>query len=426
MLLAHTGSSIGTRKRKTILDSLPNEVIAEILSRLSVKSVIRFRGVSKTWCSLISSPHFIATHLSRALSNPQYPSRLVLLHFDYRLKKDLSPAKRIRLLSLDPEIQERSLVTEQYYDTGDPSYFIGSRCLRDCMQVIGSSNGLFCLTRGFDSYFLCNPCIQKAISIPHPNIGLETRTHGFGYCPKTDDYKLVRVVYVEGATHSLVEIYTLRTGAWRSFMAPGPPYYFREPFGRNSLRNIFFNGAVHWPAHTPEHHHGPFRHLIVSFDMEDEVFREMGMPKGLQGDQEIFGFFMAVVDGLLAVIPYGVRSADEEDMIVWVMKEYGRAESWTKQFDVKFDCASYGPIGFTKNGEVLVNHEGNLCSYERNSEQSWYLHIYDISDWLYFDSYVESLALLNVADRVLGVQATLSCVGKLRAKEKKRKRKIRM
>jgi F-box interacting protein len=314
MLLAHTGSLIGTRKRKTMSDSLPNEVIAEILSRLSVKSVIRFRCVSKTWCSLISSPHFIATHLSRALSNPQYPSHLVLLHFDYRLKKGLSPAIRIRLLSLDPEIQERSLVTEQYYDTGVPSDFIGSRCLRDCMQVIGSSNGLFCLTRGFDSYFLCNPCIQKAISIPHPNIGLETRTHGFGYCPKTDDYKLVRVVYVEGTTHSLVEIYTLRTGAWRSFTAPGPPYYFREPFGRNSLRNIFFNGAVHWPAHTPEHHQGPFRHLIVSFDMEDEVFREMGMPKSLQGDQEIFGFFMAVVDGLLAVIPYGVRSADEEDI----------------------------------------------------------------------------------------------------------------
>jgi F-box interacting protein len=151
------------------------------------------------------------------------------------------------------------------------------------MEVIGSSNGLFCLTSGFDLYVLCNPCIQKAISIPHPNIGLrrfETETHSFGYSPNTDDYKVVRVVYVEGTTHSLLEIYTLRSGAWRSFTAPCPPYDFIiEPFGPISVCNIFFNGAVHWPARTPDFQHN----FIVSFDMEDEVFREMAMPKSLQG-----------------------------------------------------------------------------------------------------------------------------------------------
>ncbi|XP_062162700.1 F-box/kelch-repeat protein At3g06240-like [Alnus glutinosa] len=325
-------------RKRTMSDTLPNEVVAEILSRLPVKSVIKFRCVSKTWCSLISSPHFIATHLSRALSNHEYPSNLVFHHFDYPLKKDRSAAIRIHQLSLDPEMQERSLVTQESDVRGDPADFIEFRCSRDCMMVIGSSNGLFCLTKGFDSYVLCNPCIQKAISIPHPNIGLrglETQTHGFGYCPKTDDYKVVRIVHAEGTTHSLVEIYTLRTGAWRSFMALGPPYYFREPFGSPSLRNIFFNGAVHWPARTPEHQR-PFHHLIVSFDIEDEVFREMAMPKSLQ-DEETFELFMAVVDGLLALIPYG----DDQDVPVWVMKEYGRAESWTKQFDIKFEYGSY-------------------------------------------------------------------------------------
>jgi len=169
--LLHSLQSL--EKGSTMSNSLPNEVIAEILSRLPMKSVIKFRCVSKTWCSLISSPHFIATHLSRALSIPQYPSNLVFHHSDYPLKKDRSPAIGIHQLSPDPEIQERSLVTPQFdLDVrGDPSDFIGSRCLRDCMQVIGSSNGLFCLTRGFDSYVLCNPCIQKAVSIPHPNFG---------------------------------------------------------------------------------------------------------------------------------------------------------------------------------------------------------------------------------------------------------------
>ena len=53
---------------------------------------------------------------------------------------------------------------------------------------------------------------------------------------------------------------------------------------------------------------------------------------------------------------------------MWVMKEYGRAESWTKQFDIKFEFGLYHPIGFRKNGEVLVDHEGHLCSYKRNSD----------------------------------------------------------
>ncbi|GLT52824.1 hypothetical protein SLA2020_261410 [Shorea laevis] len=102
---------------------------------------------------------------------------------------------------------------------------------------------------------------------------------------------------------------------------------FDEP---GQFHSVFFNGAVHWPARIPRNQ-GPLRNLIVSFDMEDEVFREMAMPESLQ-DAEFFEFefFMAVVDGLLALIRYGF----DDDLPVWVMKEYGRAESWTKQFDI--------------------------------------------------------------------------------------------
>jgi F-box interacting protein len=98
---------------------------------------------------------------------------------------------------------------------------------------------------------------------------------------------VVRVVDVKGTTRSLVDIYTLRTGAWRSFSASGLPYKFSES---NSGGTIFFNGAVHWPACTREHQR-PFRHLIVSFDMKDEVFREMAVPKRLQCEG-IFRFFL--------------------------------------------------------------------------------------------------------------------------------------
>ncbi|GLT65362.1 hypothetical protein SLA2020_378000 [Shorea laevis] len=145
-------------------DSLPNKVITEILSRLSVKSLIRFRCVSKTWCSLIS--HIPPPQRSQ----PQYLN-FVFNHFVYRLTEDRSPAIRIRLLSLDPEIEERSLVAGPLDSIRDRSDFIGgSCCFRGFMGVIGSSNGLFCLIEGSDSYVLCNPCILTNVIANEPRI----------------------------------------------------------------------------------------------------------------------------------------------------------------------------------------------------------------------------------------------------------------
>jgi len=54
---------------------LPHELIAQILVRLPVKSLIRFKSISKSWFSLISNPSFAnsqfqittATHTRRIL-----------------------------------------------------------------------------------------------------------------------------------------------------------------------------------------------------------------------------------------------------------------------------------------------------------------------------------------------------------------------
>ena len=117
---------------------------------------------------------------------------------------------------------------------------------------------------------------------------------------------------------------------------------------------------------------------------------------------------VGLVDGLLALAPLHNFGFDNElSNAVWVMKEYGVAESWTELFDVRTG-EFYGVIGFTKGGEVLVDKFGRLFSCGPSSRE--YLEDPPICDLenMCSDTYVESLVLLNVADRVSGLQGNSS------------------
>jgi F-box interacting protein len=399
-----------------MLDCLPHGVVVDILSRLPVKLLVRFRCVSKAWCSLISSPHFISTHLNRSLSNSQHQPCLYVTHnFTFHT---------LLLYPSNPEIEQKGAFFANPSDgiqLDDPS--------KDEFELllVGSSNGLLCLanTTFNNESGLCvlwNPSIQKAISLPKPNIGFDHSLHqsvGFGYDPTTDDYKFVRLVYLRDTEFSsfltvppLVEIYTLRTGIWRSVTAPGPPYVIRD-----WSPSVFVNGAIHWIAHTPHHprKQGAYCNVVVSFNMKDETFGEVGMPKSLQGLHRL-DVAVAQVDGLLALVPCDYYRSVAYNS-VWVMKEYGVTESWTKLFDVCFWPFSR-VIGVTKTGEVLVHKADRLFSSGPSSRG--YLENPPIRglEEIYLDTYVESLVLLNVADRVLGRQGNSSGGSNLRKKSR--------
>jgi F-box interacting protein len=222
---------------------------------------------------------------------------------------------------------------------------------------------------------------------------------GFGYEPMTDDYKLVRLVYSPDTDNipyniapPLVEIYTLRTGIWRSFMAPGPPYIIWD-----SSSSVFVNGALHWPANT-RWSQCAFRNVIVWFNMEDEAFGEVGMPKSLQGLEDL-NVSVALVEGLLALIPRR-SNGNEASQAVWVMKEYGAEESWSKLFDIRIEGFER-VIGLAKSDEVLVQKNQRLFSVGPSSRGYLDLPI-RCPEHIYLDTYVESLVLLNAADRVPG------------------------
>ena len=378
---------------------LPDEIMREILLRLPVKSLLRFMSVSKTFHFLISNPHFITSHLlHHSTKSPPY---LIFCHYDMQLRK-----RCFTLHSSDDPFTLKPIESPFPYPHCNNNQFF---------DIVGSLNGLLCLAYadllGFDDYIFWNPSINKSICLPRPNItfdshGSSTCFLGFGFHPKTDDHILVRLVYLVSDTSSntappLVEIYTLRTGEWKSVTSPATRYVF----GDKAL-SVSLNGAIHWLARAPL-----LRNVIVVFDMGDKVFREMAVPKSLEGVEQDLNMGVVVVDGLLALVSCNLWQG-ESSYTVWVMKEHGEAESWTKLFDI-VGVRLGRVLGFRKNGEVVVvSKAGKLLSYEPSCQKTLDPDIRGGIDSFYLDNHIESLVLLNVEDGVMGRQASSSSASK--------------
>uniref|UniRef100_A0A7N2R996 F-box associated beta-propeller type 1 domain-containing protein n=1 Tax=Quercus lobata TaxID=97700 RepID=A0A7N2R996_QUELO len=201
---------------------------------------------------------------------------------------------------------------------------------------------------------LWNPSICKAIFLPTPEFPfsyMPMQYYGFGYDPTTDDYILVRVLYLEEEEGDdlkndqlMVQIYTLGTGTWRNVTNPGPGSL--SAFPENHL-SVFVNGAVHWITSIEDDY---IIYVILSFDRRNNSFHEMALPGSLD--------------------------------------------------DVNKLNIKVAVVGFTKIGEVLVINtvNGELLSYNPSSQQISYIDIPAQLAPFYLDTYMESLPLLNVQD----------------------------
>ena len=156
---------------------LPDEVLTHTFVFLSIKSMIICTLVSK-WKSLIQNPTFISTHLHH------------------------SHNKNLLLFCLYPQIHKVSFV---FHNEGDPHFTQHSNFyypFHVSFCVVGTCDGLLCLSE--DLHFisiserLClrNPCVRKFVNLPSPSANY-TRFLGFGFDPKTKDYRVVKFVISE-------------------------------------------------------------------------------------------------------------------------------------------------------------------------------------------------------------------------------------
>nr|AFK44336.1 unknown [Lotus japonicus] len=125
---------------------LPDELVVEILSRLPVKSLLKFRCVCKSWMLLISDPYFIKKHL--------HLSKQSTLFNHHRIILSATTAEfHLKSCSVSSLFNSTSTVCE------DLNYPVKNKYRHD--GIVGSCNGLLCFAIKGDCVLLWNPSIRS-------------------------------------------------------------------------------------------------------------------------------------------------------------------------------------------------------------------------------------------------------------------------
>ncbi|KAM7490829.1 hypothetical protein LguiA_033750 [Lonicera macranthoides] len=190
---------------------------------------------------------------------------------------------------------------------------------------------------------------------------------GFGFDEKNNDYKVVRIINIYhhtpsgGRGHTVkAEIFNLSSNSWRKLDASLPRVQFEFCF------ELLFNGVFHWYAQN--YCDNSAYESILSFHMSTEVFKEIHFPGTCYRNKRSR---LAVLNNeSFALILFEDYNQAPKNFEIWVMKEYGVKESWTKQFTVGPLLGIHSPLSFGKHNELLLQRDnGQLVSCDLDTNK---------------------------------------------------------
>ncbi|KAJ6991923.1 F-box protein CPR30-like [Populus alba x Populus x berolinensis] len=317
---------------------IPFDIITRILSNLDIKTLLCFRSVSKGWRSLIDSSGFINTHMSLSIKTNTNNTLLILgegglnpINFD-----DLSPGDLLNL-------QDQPFISIGWQD----------------VRLMGSCNGLVCLSNDDGDVVILNQSTRehkRILSLVRHGFELSVGSapdkhwvwvsaYGFGYDAVSNDYKFVSIAKFLGIGFTFKEsemtIYSAKKDLWGVIKIP------YDMLSTDDKMGVYVHGSLHWIAKG-----SIWRDIIVGFDLGLDEFREVPQPD--YGGNIVIDIDLGVLGSYLCVFAkFRDRSAD-----VWIMKEYGVEESWSKVFSISRNVLFYDsvrPLSYSRRGtEVLL------------------------------------------------------------------------
>lgn len=306
------------------MSNLPDDVLIEVLSRLPVKSLLRFKCACKQWLSLISGPGFALLQYKRTARNS--PPKILLS------KRSLY-SKDSPLRSFDcstTSLHDQRALTRLHFPFIRPDGMV---------RFIGSCHGLICLA--LDNYreiFIWNPstgAYTKLPADPDATYDYDIVKYGFGYDSSTNGYKVM--FYFQEIDHKREDnlqddnsrcidiqgiVFTAKTNSWKKV-----EHGFGSIHCCCEARNFqgrpmgtLVNESLHWLTNN-QCEFGLFG--ITAFDLATDKFSRVPKPDFDYAHQAMG---LGVVGGRLCLLALGAK------VELWVMKEYGVKCSWQKLY----------------------------------------------------------------------------------------------
>ncbi|KAL3726640.1 hypothetical protein ACJRO7_031535 [Eucalyptus globulus] len=322
-LLAETSRSSGF----AVAESFTEDILIEILSSLPVKSLMRFKCVSKRWQSLIADPGFAKSHLQRLKARDIIPSQ--------RIVKS-SPVQTIDYELFDGGIggDEDSVVVKFHEPRMDDS--------RWELVLVGSCDGLVCLSFHV-GFLLYNPTTKESRNLPDSNnfpedffLGVgDEFFHGFGCDYASDDYKIVQ------GDGCQVAIFSLKSGSWRYIQVQHESHL--TVYGRG----VYWSEALHWCVVDNSRN----KTVIMSFHLSEEKFHQVLSVPEVNGDIVFEGLG---IHGANLFIYHGTY---KDRLEAWITNEYKRGGSWTTLFSVLNEIPGgiyfQIPVAYTRSRKIV-------------------------------------------------------------------------
>ena len=243
-------------KRNNIRIAISEDIIAsEILPRLPVRSLLRFKSVCKSWHALISGANFITSHLARARESSEF------------------------LIALSSRRQQ---VTNLYtYEEGGGNsktrFMFGKESVgEEILDYPMHSNGLVLLNIE-NRLVLCNPGTRESKTLPEcsQDTLCSKNRAGFGFVTSANVFKVAQYYYrsrnIEAGTYSLgFEVFTVGVDScWRA-TDEEPPYAI------HTSDHVSIGETVYFKIDTRIHKSSPYN--ILAFGLKDEKFSPIPRP----------------------------------------------------------------------------------------------------------------------------------------------------